>query len=1132
MKNRYPMKHRNLHMILLLLLSSSLMAQPSKQIKPPVRIWEETVTMPTYLVDEPDRIPRFYEGRAYQGAQGRVYPYPIYESLSDIRVDKDYQMVYLENEYIRIEVLPEIGGRLFGAVDKTNGYHFIYRQHVIKPGLIGMLGAWISGGIEWNFPHHHRATAFMPVDYVLQENPDGSSTVWIGELEIRHRMKFMLGITAYPGKSYFEVTFRPYNRTPFIHSFLYFANTGVHTSEEYQVIFPPSTQFGTYHGKNQFVRWPISHEVFNRVDYTEGVDISWWKNHPEWTSIFAWNQDDDFVGGYDHGKGAGTMLVSNHHIAPGKKFWTWSTGPRGKMWDEALTETDGPELELMIGGYSDNQPDYSWLQPYESKYLRQYFYPVRGTGSVKNANLEAAVNLEPDGKHGVRIVLNTTSARENAKLVLSAGKETIFSERIDIDPANPWSGEIRIPEGTAETDLSVALYSAEGEELITYSPEVPRETEMPDPAVPPGAPEEIETVEELYLTGLRLEQFHNPSFDPEPYYLEALRRDPGNYSVHTALGLMNLRNGIFDRAEEHLQAAMKRITRNHTKPRDGEAYYYLGLCQKYQGNHEEAYKNLYQATWSQAFHSAAYYQLAELACMKKDYDEALQHLERSLSTNAHHTRAGNLRSAILRNMGEHEQAFSLAGAVRDFDPLDFWSLCEQHFALQDAGREDEARKALRTLIEGMHGYDQSYLELSMDYAGAGLWDEAISVLTDVYLEGDDSRNTNPMVYYFLGHFRLQKGEEQKALAYFKRASEQSPDYCFPFRLESIGILEEAARMNPGDARAPLYLGNLLFDLQPGQALRAWERSVALDDSFWLTHRNLGMAYDRVEHNPALAVDHYLKAIRLKPDDQRLLYELDLIYAAAREDPETRLNMLRQHHNVIADNNVSDALAREVMLLVQLGTYEEALKVLEANKFKQWEGVSKAYNSYVDAHLFMGWRLLQEGNHGEALKHMQAAGEFPPNMMVAKPYRGGRSAEVLYFTGTVYEAMGSKKKARECYQACVSERQNLTLDENHYYRAMGLGKLGKHEEAMEIFNGLVSLGEQRLESTAADFFAKFGERETADDKLSNACYLIGLGCMGKQDHEKAAEMFAEAVRLNINHVWAAKYLDQIQNLTDK
>lgn len=1109
------------------IILSGLMAQPAKETISPVRIWEESVTMPTYLVDEPDRIPRFYEGRAYQGAQGRVYPYPIYESLSDTRIDREYDMVYLENEYIKVELLPEIGGRLFGALDKTNGYDFIYKQHVIKPGLIGMLGAWISGGIEWNFPHHHRATSFMPVDYVLHENDDGSSTVWIGELEIRHRMKFMLGVTVYPGKSYFEVTFRPYNRTPFIHSFLYFANTGVHTSEEYQVIFPPSTQFGTYHGKNQFVHWPVSHEVYNRVDYTGGVDISWWKNHPEWTSIFCWNYEDDFVGGYDHGKQAGILLLSNHHIAPGKKFWTWSTGPRGQLWDKALTETDGPELELMTGGYSDNQPDYSWLQPYESKFLKQYFYPIRDIGSVKNANLEAAVNLEKIGTARVRIGLNTTSRQDQAKVVLSSDKEILFTAQIDIDPATPFTSEIEIPEGINETDLKIALLNSSGQELITYSPVALIPEEMPEVAVPPAPPEEIESVEELYMAGLRLEQFYNPSFDPEPYYAEALKRDPDNYRVNTTLGLTRLRSGYFQQAEYHLQLAVDRITDNYTKPRDGEAYYYLGLCQKYQGKFDDSYKNFYKATWSQAYHSAAYFELAGLACLNQHYDEALEHLNRSLSTNMHHTRASVLKAAILRIKNRHEKAFILTSEVRNFDPLDFWSLCEAYFCLNDIGNVEESEKALDLLRTSMRDYEQSYLELSMDYAGAGLWDEAIRVLDEVYPEGDDTRDVYPMVYYFLGYFWLQKGDESRALGYFERASDQSPDYCFPFRLESIEILKEASRVNPSDPMAPFYLGNLLFDMQPGEALKQWEKSAALDNAFWLNQRNLGMACYKVNNDSKSAVEHYLKSISLKPDDQRLLYEIDLIYAASREDPETRLNLLQDHHSIITNNNVSDALSREIVILVQLQRYEDALKVLEENYFKQWEGVSKAYSSYVDAHLFTGWILMHNEAYEEALKHMQAAGKFPENMMVAKPYRGGRSGQVYYFIGNLYEAMGKAGLAREQFQLCVSQRQHSGFNEEYFYRALAMEKLGDSEEARSIFEALISLGKERLQSTEADFFAKFGEKETTDDKLSNAYYLVGLGYMGKKMDGEAEKMFKEAVRLNINHVWAAKYLSEIQ-----
>lgn len=270
-----------------------------------VKVWEESLIIPTYLTGEPERFPIFYSGRAYQGAKGPVYPYPMLDKLTDVRENKAYKALYLENDCIRICVLPEVGGRIFSALDKTNNYDFFYRQHVIKPALIGMLGAWISGGVEWNFPHHHRATSFMPVDYTLTENKDGSKTIWVRETEIRHRTKWAVGLTLHPDRSYIEATVRLFNRTPFVHSMLYWANVAVHASEDYQIIFPPSTEFAAFHGKNQFSHWPISTEVFNRVDYTRGVDVSWYKNHPARTSFFAWDCEEDFLAGYDHGKKAG-----------------------------------------------------------------------------------------------------------------------------------------------------------------------------------------------------------------------------------------------------------------------------------------------------------------------------------------------------------------------------------------------------------------------------------------------------------------------------------------------------------------------------------------------------------------------------------------------------------------------------------------------------------------------------------------------------------------------------------------------------------------------------------------------------------------------------------------------------------
>ena len=295
----------------------------------------------------------------------------MYDRLLEGKEDRTYHAVRIENRYLRITVLPELGGRILEAVDKTNGYPFFYRQSVVKPALIGMLGAWISGGVEWNVFHHHRASTFMPVQSAIAENPDGSRTIWVGETERRHRMRWVVGITLRPGRSYVEVSVRMLNRTPLSHSVLYFANPAVHADEDYQVLFPPDVAWTTFHAKVDYSPWPIARGRFMGTDYAPGTDLSWWKNHPKPVSFFVYRSDLDFFGGYDHGRRAGVAHVADHETVPGKKLWEWGNGPDGRMWDEILTDADGPYIELMAGGYSDNQPDYSWIAPGEAKVFRQ-----------------------------------------------------------------------------------------------------------------------------------------------------------------------------------------------------------------------------------------------------------------------------------------------------------------------------------------------------------------------------------------------------------------------------------------------------------------------------------------------------------------------------------------------------------------------------------------------------------------------------------------------------------------------------------------------------------------------------------------------------------------------------------------
>ena len=493
-----------------------------------VRAWEETVTFPTYTPPAPDLNPMFLEKRVNQGTSGRVYPNPFLDKLSSESEPKDYTAVYLENEYIRLMMLPQIGGRIHEGLDKTTGYNFIYRQHVVKPALIGLFGSWISGGVEYNWPQHHRPSTFMPTYHLIEEAPDGSVTAWFSEHDPLQRMKGMVGICLYPGKAFYEMKVQLYNRTPEAQTFLWWVNVGVHVHDDYQAVFPPDVTVVTDHSKRSMSHFPIAKGTYYGVDYDkdgQGTDISWYKNVPNSTSYFVWDTNYDYFGGYDHRADAGIIHVANRYIAPGKKMFTWGAGEFAKGWEANLTDEDGPYIELMAGVYTDNQPDFSWLQPYETKTFSQFWYPVQKIGPAKNANRRAAVNLEVTG--GVaKVGVAVTEVLPGATVTLTARTQTLLEETQDLKPGEPFVAEVTLSESLAETDLLLRLCDDRGNEVIRYAPQAIEEPPLPEAMTPPPPPETFDSIEELYLTGLHLEQYRHPTIEPEPYWEAALAMDP------------------------------------------------------------------------------------------------------------------------------------------------------------------------------------------------------------------------------------------------------------------------------------------------------------------------------------------------------------------------------------------------------------------------------------------------------------------------------------------------------------------------------------------------------------------------------------------------------------------------------
>jgi tetratricopeptide (TPR) repeat protein len=1110
--------------ICMILAGQGVKAQKNDQ----VRIWEETISLPTYKMNPNDPNPAFFRNQSYQGASRVIYPLPLQDNFTNEKVDQQYNALFLENEFLKVCVMPEIGGRLFYATDKTNGYEMFYRQHVIKPASIGMTGAWISGGIEFCVFHHHRASTHMPVDYRLTENPDGSSTIWIGEFEPRHRMNWTIGITLYPGKSYLEVSGTLMNTTENINSFLYWANVATHVNEDYQVIFPPSVDFAVFHSKNSFAHWPVTLEPYTGKEYyRNGIDASWWKNHPTQNSFFAYDLKEGFLAGYDYSKDAGTIHICNPNIVKGAKLWEWGPGYMGSMWDtKVLTDEDGPYAELMAGAYSDNQPDYSWIKPYEVKQFKQYWYPLRETRGVTNASLEASINLEVGENGRVFMAANTTAKMEDAVILLEHQGKPVLEKSIDIDPSNPFTDILTLEADVLEHDLKLSLLNSSGQEVISYQAEPPAPVPpLPEPIVPPGQPSEIKTTEELYYTGIRIRQFHNARIRPEDYFMEALGRDPLDVRCNTAMGIIYKEKGENELAKKYLRTAISRLTKDYTRPRDCEPLYHLGVILQHEGSFESAIDTLYRAAWDYEFRSASYFHLAQLFSLQGRYDDAMETVDQSLLVNAMNINALCLKTSLLRHLEQGEGAAGYANKILRIDPLNKYASNELRIISKGSGEYDAARKNETDLKKLLRDNPENYLELAVGYINSGFRQEALQLLEIAKNSGTAGLSDYPTLHYYLGYLHHMEGTEQAAGEFFLHGMSLPVDYCFPFRLETLEVYKAAIEYQPDDAKAYYYAGNLLFDKQPANAMMAWEKAVSKDPALAIAHRNLGFGYFQFSGDINKAISAYETALSHDKTQAKYYAELDKLYERRGDPLEKRLELLTSNHEYVAGRQ--DALMQEIEVLVHTGGYDRAIDLMNEKYFFRQEGSEQLHDLHVTGHLLRAKESMAGGNMEKAIEDLLMADTYPENHLVGRDTAYSRNPQIYYYTGIAYELNGDKNVAKEYYTKAV--KATSRDPGNQYYKALAYQKMKQKKEAETLLEDIIKIGEQRVESSGeVDFFAKFGDDQTDKQRKADGYYLMGLGYMGNSETSRAIEYLEKSTSLDVSQLWARVYLDELSN----
>ena len=720
-----------------------------------------------------------------------------------------------------------------------------------------------------------------------------------------------------------------------------------------------------------------------------------------------------------------------------------------------------------------------------------------------------------DGRMADEVLLPSPQG-EGAGGEVEKARVSLFSETTNISPEEVYIREIEI--GDIEFDkLQLIVYSSNGRELLCIKFEEKDEKNTPEAAKAALSPEETPTCEQLYLTGLHLEQYRHATYVATDYYLEALKRDASDVRNNNAMGLWLLRRGKFSEAEQHFRKAVETQLQRNPNPYDGEPHYNLGLALQYQGKLKEAYDAFYKSCWNAAMQDAGYFGCAQISCLKDNLTDALYEVNKSLIRNWHNHKARVLKTAILRKLGREQEASALIEDSLKIDLFNFVCRFEKYLLTGNDA-------VLAEMHQLMHGEIHTYEVVSLDYIAAGMYTEAVQLLE----EGAKVCPTTPMTYYYMGWALNWAGYESKTI--FEKAATHPPEYCFPNRLEAIQALECAQLINPDDAKAPYYLGNLWYDKrQYAEAIACWEKSVEIDDTFPTVLRNLSLAYFNKLQQKDKALEYLEKAFFLDTTDARILMELDQLYKRLCHPHAERLAFLDKYYNLVEQRD--DVFLEYVTLNNQLGNYAKAIELIDKRIFHPWEGgEGKVPAQYQLARVELAKQFLAKKDFLQAIKLLTECLEYPHNLGEGKLH-GAQENDFHYWLGCAYEGLGQMDKAFNYWKLSKDGNSepaaaifyNDQKPDKIFYQGLALLKLGLPQEANTRFHKLIAFGEKHLSETIKlDYFAvSLPDLLIWEDDLTyrnkiHCHYMLGLGFYGQGETKKAKAYLMEAAKMDINH----------------
>ncbi len=1065
-------------------------------VEPGARVWEAVLVIPTYELGPADPNPAYPEWRRRARP---VYPYPVLDSFTNRRVEKSYRAVFLENEYLKVTVLPEMGGKLYAIFDKTAGRDVLYTNHVVKYGLVGIRGAWCSGGIEWNFPDGHTVTTVSPVDYTTRSEADGSATVVVGDTERIQGMQWAVAIRLRPGRKWVETEVTLHNRRETPGRYWFWATAAAPAADDLRFVYPMREAY-------PHVFWP----VFS-FPKEKGTDLGAYREVPNALSLFARNSLRDFFGVYYEKSDWGIVHVADHREVPGKKTWTWGTDDAGRIWVEKLTDSDGQYVEFQAGRFQ-TQMEHEFLAPHRVERFTEYWFPVNGLGGAwDEANRNGALRVSVVGNRA-RITANLNARFADAQLTVEAGGAALHSATVNLGPEAPLAASIELPAPAASGPLTILLKGKDGEEIIRYRSDLPVDGNpqfrpatrpAPDPAVPTSA-------EQAYVRGLAADKRSQEAV-ARTAYREALQRDPGFAPAHTALSLSLYRSGDYDAAARHLEAALRR------NPEGGEAHYYLGLVRRAQGRNQEAAEQLMWCVRAGYREPSSRGVLGEMALRSGSAQEAIEHLSQAVMLEPRAIRARTLLALAQRITGRLHQAQATIEAVGREMPLDYLALRERALVYEALGLTEKSRQVAEELARLLAREPDSVLELAFDYLGVGRPGEAGDVLEGA-IRGAGAR-VYPLLHYTLGYLYEQGKNPERARAQYALGARGDPAFVFPHRVEEVTVLRAALAANPNDGRAAYYLGNALAALhRVPEALPYWRAAAQREPSNAVAQRNLAWALWTVEGSKDHALQAFDWAVAAAPGDFHLWVERDQLLAEMKQTAG-RILLLEQAPAEVKSR--SAVVQRLAAAYVEAARYRDAAALLEGAHITSGEGETLGLSIYRRAQLGLAREHQKAGRHAEAAAAFLKATEYPRNLGVGRPATRSHAREYVAAADELEKA-GPRDEARRVLERAAEEPLNVPSNpsepwsEHYYYKALALERVGRGDEARALYHRLAALADQR----------RMLETEPIPPSGAIRFLLAGLGLEALGEKQQARSAFQQALELDPENELARMKLGQL------